>query len=209
MTEMTPTLPELAAAIRAAPHSGRRRLVALAGAPASGKSTLATRLAAAVSAAGSTAMVVPMDGFHLHNQTLLERGLLDRKGAPETFDIEGFASLLARLRINEEVFFPIFDRSRDIAIAGGGVVNAACDTVIVEGNYLLFDTPDWRPLSALWDFSIQLDVPFDVLKERLVARWLDHGLTQQDAEARATQNDLRNAMLVGRAALPASITVQF
>src|SRR6478672_5590706 len=73
---------------------GRRVLVGLAGAPGAGKSTLATHLASLVP--GSA--VVPMDGFHLADVELARRGLLERKGAPETFDAWGYAALLARLR---------------------------------------------------------------------------------------------------------------
>lgn len=203
MNATTPPLSDIVAQIRAAPRSGKRRLVALAGAPASGKSTLADALSDALRATGCAAMVVPMDGFHLHNQILIDRGLLDRKGAPETFDAAGFVHLIERLHTEEEVFFPLFDRARDIAIAGAGLVDRTCDTVIVEGNYLLFDAPVWRDLQQHWDLSFRLDVPIDVLKARLEARWLAHGLSQSQAEARAAQNDLANAKLVAQAALTA------
>ncbi|HSF93012.1 MAG TPA: hypothetical protein VLA51_12530, partial [Paracoccaceae bacterium] len=123
--------------VLAAPRSGKRRLVALAGPPASGKSTLAETLCEKLNAAGCKTQVVPMDGFHLDNSILIERGLLPRKGAPETFDAEGFASLIARIKNTSEVFYPTFDRTRDIAVAGTGFVPKDCDTVVVEGNYLL------------------------------------------------------------------------
>ena len=67
------------------------RLLGLTGAPGVGKSTLAARLASAWGA-----VVVPMDGFHIADVELARRGLLDRKGAPETFDAEGYAALLRR-----------------------------------------------------------------------------------------------------------------
>ncbi len=151
--------------------------------------------------------MVPMDGFHLHNQILIDRGLLDRKGAPETFDAAGFVHLIKRLHTENEVFFPLFDRLRDIAIAGAGLIDQTCDTVIVEGNYLLFDAPIWRDLPQHWDISFRLDVPQDVLKDRLVARWLAHGLTQAQAEMRAAQNDMANASLVAQNALSADCVI--
>ena len=198
---------EIVHRILAAPRAGNRRLVALAGAPASGKSTLAEDLAGALCAAGCAAKVVPMDGFHLHNDTLIERNLLHRKGSPDTFDVAGFRHLIARLHDEPEVFYPTFDRARDIAIAGGGRVDADCDTVIVEGNYLLYDAPGWKDLLPHWDVSIRLDVPAETLLERLIQRWLDHGLTADQAEARANQNDMANARLIIQAQLPADITV--
>ena len=39
--------------------------------------------------------MVPLDGFHLADVELERRGLRDRKGAPETFDADGYAALLA------------------------------------------------------------------------------------------------------------------
>jgi fructokinase len=207
MTALEATAGTLADLVLAAPRSGRRRLVALAGGPASGKSTLAGALAQRLSDTGCAAQVVPMDGYHLHNPVLLARGLLDRKGAPETFDVAGFLHLVTRLHDEPEVFHPTFDRPRDIAIAASGVIGPLCDTVIVEGNYLLFDEPVWRELHAHWDFSIKLDVPMDILKSRLVDRWLDHGLTADQAEIRAEKNDMANARKVSNAPLPASIVV--
>lgn len=189
------------------PRQGQRRLIALAGAPASGKSTLADQLAKAVSDAGCTSQVVPMDGFHLHNPILTARNLLPRKGAPETFDAIGFRHLIARLRSEDEVFYPTFDRARDIAIAAGSVVNGSCDTVIIEGNYLLYDAPVWRDLANFWDLSIRLETPIATLKTRLVDRWRAHGLTQEQAINRAESNDLPNARLVLAAALPADVNI--
>ncbi|WP_096176272.1 hypothetical protein [Cohaesibacter sp. ES.047] len=199
---------ELLEGILAARPKGHRRLVALAGPPACGKSTLAVDLAARLEQAGHPTKVVPMDGFHLHNQILLDRGLLSRKGAPETFDVAGFASLVARLTKKQEIFFPVFDRQRDIAIAGAEVVSEACQTVILEGNYLLLDAPEWRGLCEHWSLSIWLDVPFPVLRERLIKRWLVHGLMPEEAAQRAEENDLRNAALVGEARLKADLILR-
>ena len=63
------------------------------GAPGAGKSTLAAALAASYDG-----VVVPLDGFHLADVELVRRGLRDRKGAPETFDADGYAALLPRIR---------------------------------------------------------------------------------------------------------------
>lgn len=193
--------------ILATPRQGTRRLIAIAGAPASGKSTLADELTTALNAAGCPAQTVPMDGFHLDNDILSERGLLASKGAPDTFDAKSFLELVARLANTPDIHFPLFDRDRDCAIADAGRLTAACDTVIVEGNYLLFDAPIWRDLTPHWDLSIRLDVPIQLLRDRLVQRWLDHGLTQAEAIARTQGNDLKNAKTIQAAMLPADITV--
>lgn len=194
--------------ILAAPRAGRRRLIAIVGPPASGKSTLSEILADRMTAAGRKTQVVPMDGFHLDNQILSKQGLLARKGAPETFDVEGLLRLVKALPGSDAVYFPIFDRARDIAIASAGMVSGESDSVIVEGNYLLLDALGWRDLKGCWDFAIQLDVQLSVLKERLVKRWLSHGLTPEQAQERAEMNDLRNAGLVASQSMLADVTIK-
>ena len=195
---------DLVSRIAALPRGGAARvLVALAGAPGSGKSTLADHLAL-----GTGGRVVPMDGFHLDNRVLDARGLRARKGAPETFDAAGFSTMIARLKAGGEVAIPIFDRSRDIAIAGAEIIAPQDRLLIVEGNYLLFDHPDWRGLANLWDFSIRLDVPRALLRERLVARWRSFGLDEAAAVERAEGNDLANADAIAAAALPADLVLR-
>ncbi|WP_300014041.1 nucleoside/nucleotide kinase family protein [uncultured Roseobacter sp.] len=195
----------LAEQVLATPRASNRRLVALAGAPGSGKSTLAEKLAQVLTTRGAKAQVVPMDGFHLDNRILTALDLLDRKGAPETFDATGFARLMQALGSETPVYYPLFDRTRDIAIAGAGQLEGDCDTVIVEGNYLLLDADHWRSLSAFWDLRVRLDVDLATLRQRLIDRWLDEGLTEHAAIARAEGNDLRNAQLIQSHSLPCDV----
>ncbi len=112
-----------------------------------------------------------MDGFHLDNRVLEARGLLARKGAPETFDGAGFVAAMRRIAAGHEVVMPVFDRARDLAIAGAVVIPAE-GPVIVEGNYLAFADPPWDALAELWDLSIRIEEPEEELRRRLVARWL-------------------------------------
>jgi pantothenate kinase len=186
---------------------GERRLIALAGPPGSGKSTLAEALSAHLSGLDEAVALVPMDGFHLDNRILTARGLLSRKGTPETFDANGFVTLAHRLRAGGEVIVPVFDRTRDIAIAGAAVVPKGAGTVIVEGNYLLFDEDPWRDLAPLWDFSVFLYVPEATLRDRLVQRWRDHGLSPDAALHRAEENDLPNARRILAARLSCNLTL--
>jgi pantothenate kinase len=194
---------ELLARIEATSFSGKRRLVALVGTPASGKSTLATALAEG----NETIQVVPMDGFHLSNEILSERGLLVRKGAPNTFDSAGFVHLVKRLKTEDDVVFPLFDRTRDLSIAGAGVLRPETTTIIVEGNYLMLDQPHWRELAPLWDLSVQIDVPLDVLRQRLLQRWADHGCEPAKAAEKTDSNDLPNATLVLENSLPCDVVL--
>lgn len=189
--------------IKAAPFIGKRRLIALVGAPASGKSTLASALAER----DQSMQVVPMDGFHLDNAVLSYRVVLHRKGAPETFDVSGFLHLVERLRTEDDVIFPLFDRSRDLSIAGAGAIRRSTETIIVEGNYLMLDQPGWRDLACLWDLSVRIDVPFQVLRGRLLQRWVDYGYSQTEAAGKASGNDLPNAKLVHENSLQCDVVI--
>lgn len=179
----------------------------MAGPPASGKSTFAEALAAALAEGGRSACVVPMDGFHLDDRVLRARDLLPRKGAPETFDAAGFARLVAALGQGGEVIHPVFDRAREIAIAGAGVVPASCDLVVVEGNYLLLDEPAWRGLAAHWALTVFLHVPEEELRRRLLDRWRGHGLDEAAARAKAEGNDIPNGLRVVRGSREADVTL--
>jgi len=184
-----------------------RHPIAVAGPPGSGKSVLAQRLARSLTMAGRPAQVVAMDGFHLDNTLLDMRGLRAGKGAPETFDARGFHRLLADIGAGGPVIFPQFDRARDLAVVGAGALAAQTELVVVDGNYLLFDHPDWAPLAPLWALSIWLDVPDTVLRDRLLQRWRDHGFDKATATAKAEGNDLPNAEMIKAHRLPATITL--
>lgn len=188
---------ELARHLAAAARDRSRFIVAVAGPPGSGKSTLADRLAAALRASGERAVVLPMDGFHMDNGLLEEVGLLARKGAPETFDVRGLRDVLAAVRVAEEdVFVPVFDRSREIAIASARRI-APCDRiVIVEGNYLLLGRKPWSALRPLFDTTILLRVSVADLERRLVERWKGYGLDPDRIAAKVHGNDLPNARTV-------------
>ena len=169
---------------------GGRLIVALAGAPASGKSTLVEDLAQAL---GPKAAVLPMDGYHLDNAVLDARGHRDRKGAPWTFDVAGLARDLARVRADDApVLVPVFDRALDLSRGSAREIGPQVRIVLVEGNYLLLNDPPWTGLAAFWDMSVMLDVPLAVLEARLTQRW--------DGRAGAAdwirQNDLPNARIV-------------
>jgi pantothenate kinase len=171
------------------------RLLGIAGAPGAGKSTLAAAVAAE-----HGGVVVPMDGFHLADVELARRGLRDRKGAPETFDAEGYAALLARVRAGEErVLAPAFDRSIEQPIAGSIPVPTD-GLVVTEGNYLLLDEPRWRDVRARLDEVWHVRVDEAVRLERLVARHVQFGKTPDEARAWVERVDQPNAVLVEAAA---------
>lgn len=197
------TLDEVCAQVLARAPSPNRRLVAVVGPPASGKSTVAQALAARLTTQGEESAVVPMDGFHLDDRLLQADGTQNRKGAPNTFDAYGFVRTIKALQSPDPIIYPIFDRSREIAIAGAGRVPASCKTVVVEGNYLLLQQPPWTRLHNLWTLSIALNPPIDLLIERLKTRWVEHN--KPNAQAWIDTNDVPNITTVMTKSAPADI----
>jgi pantothenate kinase len=182
---------------RAADLAGRggRRLLGITGAPGAGKSTLAAEVTAAL---GTSAVLVPMDGFHLAQARLEALGLAATKGAIDTFDAGGFVHLLSRLRAADEpvVLAPEFHREIEEPVAGAIGVPRDIPLVVVEGNYLLVDSGEWRGVRPLLDEVWYVDPGEDLRIGWLVARHMAFGRSRAEAEARALGSDQVNAELV-------------
>ena len=133
----------LVARARVLAAAGGRRILGLTGPPGAGKSTVARTLVDALGP--DTAVLVPMDGFHLANVTLRALGRRDRKGAWDTFDVGGYVALLRRLRAADEpvVHAPDFDRQLEEPIGSAVPVAADVPLVVTEGNYLLSREGGW------------------------------------------------------------------
>ncbi|MBB4351357.1 MULTISPECIES: nucleoside triphosphate hydrolase [Rhizobiaceae] len=194
---MTMTTEEIARTLINRAGDKRRFIVAIAGPPGAGKSTLADALVVALQALCESAEVLPMDGFHMDNGVLQEKGLLSRKGAPETFDVRGFLDIIRSVRVAEgEVLVPVFDRSRELAITASRVIEVSTRFVLVEGNYLLLDRAPWSALDGEFDYEILISPPVATLEERLMDRWRGYGLSEEAARAKTQGNDLKNGALV-------------
>jgi pantothenate kinase len=182
---------------RARALAGRpgRALLGITGPPAAGKSTLAERLRAEL---GAAAAYVPLDGFHLAHQLLVENGLAERKGAPDTFDAAGYVALLRRLRDPAEgvVYAPRFDRDIEDSIANAIPVPPDVPLVITEGNYLLLRSGPWAQVAGLLDEVWYIELAEDTRLRRLIGRHMEFGRDSAEARDRATGSDQRNAVLI-------------
>ena len=200
---------EITGAVLDRAGSAKRFLIAIAGPPGAGKSTMADNLANGLKARGEIAAVLPMDGFHMDNAVLIERGLLARKGIPETFDVRGFLDIVRAVRpADQEVLVPVFDRSRELAIASARPISPHDRFIIIEGNYLLFTQGKWADLDGIFDFTIMLAPPIEVLEERLWERWRGYKFSEEEASAKVYGNDLPNGRLILENRRPSDVTLE-
>lgn len=201
---MTPE--DLLARARHLAEAGERRILGIAGAPGAGKSTLARWL---VSQLGDLAVEVPMDGFHLSNDVLADLGLRDRKGAPDTFDVDGYLALLRRLRHQRDdvVYAPRFVREIEESIGSAIAVHRATPLAVTEGNYLLLAEGPWAQVRPLLDEAWFVHLDREIRIERLVARHMEFGRDADAARAWVMGSDELNADLVLSTASAADLLI--
>jgi pantothenate kinase len=193
-------LDALAADAIALAHNGSRALLGIAGTPGAGKSTLVEQLLSRVAAIKGEAWVahVPMDGFHLADAQLDRLGSRARKGAPDTFDADGYAHLLQRVvgESDGPIYVPGFDRTLEQPLAAALVVLPEARLVITEGNYLLLDEPRWARARAAMNTVWFVASEDSVRVRRLVERHVQFGKTPSEARAWVAGTDQRNSDLV-------------
>lgn len=184
----------------------RRTLVGIAGRPGAGKSTLA---AAVADRFGPTAVAVGMDGFHLADVVLDQLGLTAVKGAPATFDPDGYRVLLSRLRTEPgPVFAPGFERTLEQPVAQAVMVGPQHRVVITEGNYLLLAGAAWGRVRDQLDQVWWLEGDEGRRIEWLRRRHVRHGKTPREADAWMARVDGPNAELAARTADRADLVVR-
>ena len=198
---------ELVARALVLAEAGPRQLLGIAGAPGAGKSTLAERIVAEV---GPAARLVPMDGFHLAQSQLVRLGRADRKGAVDTFDANGYVSLLRRLHRLEptSVYAPEFRRELEEPVAGAIEVPPSVRLVVTEGNYLLLPDFPWQEIRPLLHEAWFLDLDAEVRHRRLTARHEAFGRSPEQARAWALGSDESNAALITPTADRADLVVR-
>lgn len=184
----------LAGASRLA-SSGGRRILGIVGAPGAGKSTVCAALTRALH---GLAAPVGMDGFHLANAELDRLGRRGRKGAPDTFDVDGYVALLGRLHDQQEpvVYAPAFDRGLEEPIGSAVAIRRETPLVITEGNYLLLQEAGWQRVRPLLDEVWFLETAEVLRRSRLISRRRSFGEDEAAACQWVDGVDARNAATV-------------
>ncbi|NNC80513.1 MAG: nucleoside/nucleotide kinase family protein [Acidimicrobiales bacterium] len=183
-----------------------RFVIAIAGPPAAGKSTLASAL---VKELDPRAGLLGMDGFHFDNVILDERGHRARKGAPHTFDVVSYSNTLRVIRDEPgiEMAVPVYDRDLGLSRNCASVIGPANEVLVTEGNYLLLDKEPWSELLPLFDLTVWIDLPLSVVERRINERWRTAAMDPEEVRRRTDENDIPNARLVQAHSVAADLVV--
>lgn len=152
-------------------------VVGVAGSVAVGKSTIARLLRELMSRWPGTPRVelVTTDGFLYTNAELERRGIMHRKGFPESYDRRALVSFLTEVKSGApEARAPFYSHVRYDIMPDAHVTVRRPDVVIVEGLNVLSPppTPNDVAVSDLFDFSIYVDADEDDIAQWYVNRFL-------------------------------------
>lgn len=152
-------------------------VIGVAGSVAVGKSTIARLLRELLARWEDTPRVelVTTDGFLLPNAELARRGLMERKGFPESYDRRALLRFVSRVKSGvEEVRAPVYSHLEYDILPDAEIVVNRPDILIVEGlNVLQPPGPDARlAVSDLFDFTIYVDARASDIENWYVERFL-------------------------------------
>ena len=183
----------------------RRVILGITGSPGAGKTAMASQIASTI----DDAVHVPMDGFHLADVQLRRLGLLDRKGAIDTFDAYGYLALLQRIRRQdtEIVYAPAFDRDIEQPVAGSIGVAPTARLIVTEGNYLLDGDQPWPDVRSTLDEVWFVALATEERRRRLIARHIEYGRSPEQAQAWVRAVDDPNAERIERVRHKADLVV--
>ncbi|NYF09670.1 type I pantothenate kinase [Leifsonia sp. AK011] len=183
-------------------------VIGIAGSVAVGKSTVARLLRELLARWEGTPRVelVTTDGFLYPNAELERRGLMERKGFPESYDRRALLRFVSRVKAGEsDVKAPFYSHLAYDIVPDAEVTVNSPDVLIVEGLNVLQPAAPGRHLavSDLFDFSIYVDARTSDIEKWYEERFLSlqrgafsnplsffhrfASLTEEEARARAAQ----------------------
>ncbi len=158
-------------------------IIAIAGSVAVGKSTTSRVLQALLTRWPQHPRVALMttDGYLFNNETLVKKGLMDRKGFPESYDIKALLQFLVVLKAGKpQLKVPVYSHHNYDILSGKYQVVDQPDIVILEGLNVL-QVPSISKIvggvpqiyvSDYIDFSIYVDAEMDVIRDWYIDRFM-------------------------------------
>ncbi|KAG7660629.1 uncharacterized protein J8A68_005895 [[Candida] subhashii] len=199
-------------------HHLCRLLISLAGIPGSGKSTFSHQLIQQLNKQQHLkSIVIPQDGFHLHRSQLSQlpnpEEAFKRRGAPFTFNPQAFVELIRKLKDpdwkDKTIYAPSFDHKLKDPIEDEIKIDSDVEVIIIEGNYVSLTDEYWNDISELVDESWFIQTGLSVVRDRIIKRHLQAGIssTMEEAIERTDGNDLVNAKYILEHSKPTDVVI--
>jgi pantothenate kinase len=187
-----------------------RQIFTLSGPAGSGKSVVSAILGHIFSNKEEFIYLnVGLDGFHYPNAKLAELELLDAKGRYDTYDTELLFSKMLAFTSGEDVTFPYYSREShnpivdELSVTGNNVL------LLLEGQWLLRDKPEWSKICELSSFNLSVSGSIEDMRENVIRRHMVGGRTTNDAMNFYAGNDLVNTHEIEKNSVEPDIKVLF
>ncbi|KAH3670391.1 hypothetical protein OGAPHI_000906 [Ogataea philodendri] len=182
--------------------AGERVIVAVCGSPGSGKTSVTNIIIDRFNSRHGRpiGLVVPQDGFHYSMKELMGMDdpqlMVARRGAEFTFDAQKLVELVRRIKAHpsEMIYAPSFDHKLKDPVNDAIKISPEKKVILVEGNYVCLEKEPWNVISKLVDTRWMVAANLDQIRERIIKRHLEAGIssTREEAEARTDHNDMVN-----------------
>ena len=188
-----------------------RQIFTLNGPAGAGKSVVATILELIFKEEDSRFqfMNVGLDGFHLSNEVLKEKGLMDVKGRHDTYDNDLLFEKLSEFKKGESIVFPVYSRQDHNPVADRLPTSNQNILLLIEGQWLLRNKPEWTRVSDLSTHNYEISATTEQMKEGVIDRHVRGGKTEAEATKFYTDSDLKNTEEIQKNSIKADEQVKF
>lgn len=180
-------------------------IIGISGSVAVGKSTTSRllQLLLARTFKNSRVEMVTTDGFLYPNQTLIDKGILDKKGFPESYDMERLINFLDGMKNGQTLSIPVYSHEIYDIVPGQKETIQAPDFLIVEGINVFQNQQNHRLyMNDYYDFSIYIDAEIVHIEKWYLERFqtlLELAKTdQKNYYYSFTQLDLKEALAISK-----------
>lgn len=157
---------------------------------------------------------IGLDGFHFHSDYINSHDAVvfgkkvpmkTVKGCPETYDTKKLKNKLEKIK-TQNILWPSYDRNIHDVVEDTESVTK--DIILIEGNWLLLDEEPWVSMKNIADYTILIRANEEMLKERLIERKMQGGLSREKAQAWYHKSDSVNIKRVLECSVKADLTLR-
>lgn len=187
-----------------------RQIFSLSGPPGSGKSVVSAILNHLYTKEAPFIFLnIGLDAFHFENAVIAKSKLLDAKGRYDTYDTEKLFIKMKAFKDGSDVSFPYYSREIHNPIEDSLQVTKKNVFLLLEGQWLLRDAPDWAKIRELFSLNLAVQGSIGDMRENVIRRHITGGRTTEDAINFYTVNDLVNTEEIASKSIKPDLQVRF